>query len=272
MPSKINKVRAYVRLKAVRKDLATDLSNVQVIGDDYCWALIYYLLRSGLVKEAAQYVVENGIKFKSMDRHFEQYIASYAVAHDRRLPRELQARITSEYQQRLRTAPDNSIDKYRMACYKIIGRCDLARKSIEGIGATMDDWFWTIFSLAREVNRVHEVAGETFGLEEVQHMVEDIGQRHFSSGGELNAGYATFFLLQILSGSFEHAISYLYSHNYVAAVHFAIALNFYGLLRVSDFDVSESKLRKSSSSRVGLRLKLTSTFISDLHYKTETSD
>lgn len=263
-------MRAYVRLRALRKDLGTELAHIQLLKGDYCWALVFYLLRSGLVREAAEYVVENERDFKSLDRHFGHNISSYASAPDRRLPRELQARINSEYQQRLRTAPATSIDPYRMGCYKIIGRCDLPRKSIEGINPSMEDWFWIIFSLAREVNRVEEVAGETFGLEEVQKMVEDIGQRHFSASGELNAGYATFFLLQVLSGSFEHAVSYLYPHNYVVAVHFAIALNFYGLLRVSDFDVSESKLCKSCSSWAGRNSALTFNFISDLHYKPKT--
>jgi nuclear pore complex protein Nup93 len=85
---------------------------------------------------------------------------------------------------------------------------------------------WLQFNLAREVNRVEEVAGEVFGLEEVQETIQEIGQRHFSKGAEGAGGYGTFFFLQILGGMFEQAISYLYPYSYVAAVHFAIALDF----------------------------------------------
>ena len=229
-----------------RKDLGTENVELQTLGQDHCWALIYYLLRSGLIKEAAHYVAENERAIRSMDRHFAQYMASYAQDRDRRLPRELQARINSEYQQRSRLAPENSIDPYRMACYKIVGRCELSRKNIDGINSGIDDLLWLYFSLAREVNRVEEAAVEAFGLDDVKDIIEEIGQRHFSPGSDSGLGYATFFLMQILGGMFEQAIAWLYPYNYVAAVHFAIALDFYGLLRVSDFSVSDTELCECS--------------------------
>lgn len=248
VPSKVNKVRAYLRIKAGRKDLGTENVELQMLGDDYCWALIFYLLRAGLVEEAAQYVAENERAIKSMDRHFTQYMAAFARDPERRLPRDMQGRINAEYQQRLRLAPENSIDPYRMACYKIVGRCDLSRKVLEGVSTTLEDWIWLTVSLAREVTRADEAAGEYYGLEDVRSTVEEIGQRHFSAPSENSSGYATFFYLQILVGMFEKAVSYLYPHNYVAAVHFAIALDFYGLLRVADFYTSEEKLCKLESS------------------------
>ena len=179
-----------------------------------------------------------------MDRNFVTYITSYASSFERRLPRSQQDRINAEYQQRTRIAPDNSIDPYRLACYKVIGRCELSKRNIEIITHGVEDWMWLQFNLAREVNRVEEVAGEVFGLEEVRETIKEIGQRHFSKGSESAGGYGTYFFMLILGGMFEQAVAFLYPHSYVAAVHFAVALNFYGLLRVSDFSVSESELRK----------------------------
>lgn len=242
IPSKINKIRAYLRIRAVRKDLGGENAELTMVGDDYCWALIFQLLRCGLVNEATQYVAQNERAIKSMDRNFPMYMAAYSRDADRRLPRDMQTKINSEYSQRTRLAPDNSIDPYRMACYKIVGRCDLSHKNIEGIQMAMEDWLWLLFSLAREVNRVEEAAGEYFGLDDARQVIEQIGQRHFAAGGENTNSYATYFLMQIMAGLFEKAVAYLYPHNYVAAVHFAIALDFYGLLRVSDFNVSESEL------------------------------
>jgi len=240
VPSKVNKIRAYLRIRAGRKDLGTENVELQMLGDDYCWALIFYLLRSGLIQDAAQYVSDNERAIKSMDRHFTQYMAAFARDPERRLPRDMQSRINAEYQQRLRLAPENSIDPYRMACYKIVGRCDLSRKVLEGINTTLEDWIWLTTSLAREVNRADEAAGEYFGLEDARSTIEEIGQRHFSGASDHNGtGYATFFFMQILVGMFEKAVAWLYPHNYVAAVHFAIALDFYGLLRVADFYTSE---------------------------------
>lgn len=242
IPSKVNKVRAYVKLRGERKDLTSEKYELQALNDEYCWALIYYLLRSGLVQEAAHYVNENERAIKSMDRHFVQYIRCFASDPDRRLPRDIQTRISAEYQQRTRIAPENSLDPYRMACYKVIGRCDISRKTIDGVSSGIEDFLWLTFSLAREINRVEEAASDVFGLEEARNVIAEVGQRHFAPGSDNSPGYATFFLMQILAGMFEQAIAWLYPHNYVAAVHFAIALDFYGLLRVSDFDVSASEL------------------------------
>jgi nuclear pore complex protein Nup93 len=232
IPSIINKIRAYIRLRAARKDLAPDGVELQIVGGDYCWILIFYLLRCGFVTEAAEYVSQDP-GFRSLDHKFVTYMTTYA--QNRRLPRDLQQKINGEYQQRLRNAPENTVDPYRMACYKIIGRCDLGRRRLDGIGQGVEDWMWLQFALAREDDHAEEIAGDVFGLEDIQTDITEIGQRVFAKGQEAPGGYGTFFLLQILGGMFEQAVSYLGSYAPVSAVHFAIALDYYGLLRVSDF-------------------------------------
>lgn len=250
VPTTINKVRAYIRILEARKELTTDSVELQRLGDDYCWAFIFFLLRCGLVKEAADYVTSNSSSFRSLDRNFITYITSYASNPDRRLPRQIQDRITAEYQQRSRIAPENSLDPYRMACYKVIGRCELGKMRLDSVGQGIEDWIWLQFSLAREVNRVEESAGEVHGLEEVRETIREIGQRYFSKGSEGMGSYGTYFFLQILGGMFEQAVAYLYTYAYVAAVHFAIALDFYGLLRVADFSVSDNELRKALLQKI----------------------
>lgn len=242
VPSVINKVRGYIRIRSARKELGAENIELQRLNDDYCWVLIFYLLRAGLVDEAAIYVAENERAIKSMDRNFPNYLASYARSEDRRLPQDLQSRISSEYSQRARIAPENSLDPYRMACYKIIGRCELSRRSLDGVNQSMQDWVWVQFALAREVNRVEETAAEVFALDDVRAVIHDIGQRHFTQGAEGAAGVGTYFFLQVLAGQFESAVAWLYPHNYLTAVHFAIALNYYGLLRVNDFNSADDLL------------------------------
>lgn len=239
VPSVINKVRAFIRIRAVRKELGAENIELQTLNDDYCWVLIFYLLRAGLVDDAASYVAENERAIKSMDRNFPNYLASYARNEDRRLPQDLQSRISSEYSQRARIAPENSLDPYRMACYKIIGRCELSKRTLDGVNQSMEDWVWLQFSLAREVNRVEETAAEVFALEDVRNVIHEVGQRHFVQGAEGAAGVGTYFFLQVLAGQFESAVAWLYPHNYLTAVHFAIALNYYGLLRVNDFNSAD---------------------------------
>jgi nuclear pore complex protein Nup93 len=239
IPTVINKIRAYIRLRATRKDLAQDGTELQMVGQDYCWILIFFLLRCGFVTEAAEYVSQDP-GFRSLDHKFVTYMTTYA--QNRRLPRDLRQKINGEYQQRLRNAPDNTVDPYRMACYKIIGRCDLSHRRLDGFGQGVEDWIWLQFSLAREDDRAEEIAGDVFGLEDIQTDISEIGQRLFTKGQEGHSGYGTFFLLQILGGMFEQAVSYLASYAPVSTVHFAIALDYYGLLRVSDFYTSGEEL------------------------------
>lgn len=238
IPTVINKVRAFIRLRESRRDLAPDGAELQMVGNDYCWILIFYLLRCGFVTEAAEYVTQDP-GFRSLDHKFVTYMTTYAQS--KRLPRDMQQRINGEYQQRSRNAPDNTIDPYRMACYKIIGRCDLVRRRLDGINQSVEDWMWLQFSLAREDDRAEEIAGDVFGLEDIQTDITEIGQRMFGKGQE-GPGYGTFFLLQILGGMFEQAVSYLGSYAPVSAVHFAISLAYYGLLRVSDFYTSGEEI------------------------------
>jgi nuclear pore complex protein Nup93 len=139
----------------------------------------------------------------------------------------------------------DKVDPYRMACYKVIGRCELTKRSLEHISQGVEDWIWLQFSLARDATRTEESANEVYGLEQVRDTIREIGQRHFSKGSDDPGGFGTFFYLQVLGGLFEEAVAYLYAHSYVSAVHFAIAMDYYGLLRVSDFSVSDSELRKS---------------------------
>lgn len=43
IPNVINKVKGYVRLQAGKKNLGNDNADLQMVGDDFAWALIYFL-------------------------------------------------------------------------------------------------------------------------------------------------------------------------------------------------------------------------------------
>lgn len=241
-PTELHKVMGYVRVRAARKELGSDLDMLQHIDNNYCWAVIFYLLRSGMSQQALDYINEYKAAFNQIDSQFVRYLRAYVANDDHRLPADLQTSINNEYSQRYRLAPEDSIDPYRMMCYKVIGRCDLGRRSLDRITNDMMDWIWLQFILAREYTRVDEFAHEAHGLNEVQESIKQVGERYFGSGSEIANAPTTFFFMQILSGRFEQAIADLYPHNYVSAVHFAIALDYYGLLRVSDISNSEDLL------------------------------
>lgn len=244
LPDVVSKIKAYIRLRIARKTLVPDNVDLQQANNEYIWAIVFYLLRAGFVHEAAQYVNENQNHFRSIDRTFSGYINSYASSEERRLKRQMQDRCMSEYNQRIRNAPEGSIDPFRMACYKIIGRCDLTNRSLDGLQTDVNDWIWLQFNLARETDRSLELAGESYGLTELQTSIREIGLKHFPKtlAEDTNGSFGMFFYLQVLSGMFEQAIAYLYPFSYVDAVHFAIALSYYGLLRPADAQSTANEL------------------------------
>jgi nuclear pore complex protein Nup93 len=243
VPSLLNKIRGYIRAKMAFKELGDQVEHFQRIGDtgeEYPWIIVFYLLRSGLLMEAADYVREKRNFFQNTDRNFQAAITHYATDPDRRLSPDLHQKICHVHAQRARLQAAD--DPYRTACYKIVGRCDISRRSLDPIKETMDDWTWLQFNLAREGNRAEENAGEIWGLEELRTSIREIGQRHFNEDAEAAGGYGVYFYLATLAGMFESALGYLYNHNYVSTVHFAIALDYYGLLRVSDWATGGSEV------------------------------
>lgn len=242
VPTVVAKVKGYVRVRAARKELGPDIDVLQQINGDYCWPVLFYLLRCGFIQEAQEYVEENQAAFRLIDRSFMRYLRAYANDPEHRLPQDLQTAINNEYSQRQRLAPEDSIDPYRMLCYKVIGRCDVHRRSLDGITNDMNDWTWLQFSLAREYSRVDEFAHEAFGLDELRVSIKEIGERYFNASSDIANAPTTYFFMQILAGMFESAVAGLYPYNYVSAVHFAIGLDFYGLLRVSDVSNGEDLL------------------------------
>lgn len=242
VPTSLAKVKGYARVRAARRELGPDLEILQKVNDDYCWVLIFYLLRCGLVDDAVAYIEDNVSAFRIIDRRFIGYIRAYSSSPDRRLPPPLQNEINNDYAQRVRMAPEDTIDPYRMMVYKIVGRCDLNRRNFEGVSSDMMDWLWLQFTLAREYNRVDEYAHEAYGLDELRSSIKDIGDRYFGPNSDLPNAPTTFFFMQTLAGLFEKAVADLYPNNYMSAVHFAIALDYYGLLRVSDINTSDDLL------------------------------
>lgn len=240
VPNVLSKVRAYIRLRAARKDLVQDDTDLTVVDGDYVWALIFYLLRSGFVAEAVRYVASNNTALSRIDRNFITYISDYANNPDRRLRDDLQDRIKNEYNQRVRVAPEGTIDPFRLACYNIIGRCDVVKRSLDGLLPSLEDWLWLQFILAREASRMNERANEVYGLKEVQEAMDNIVSKH--AQGSPSLGFGVFFYIQVLAGRFEQAISFLYAHQYIDAVHFAIALDYYGLLRIAGPSAPDGEL------------------------------
>ncbi|ODQ65805.1 NIC-domain-containing protein [Nadsonia fulvescens var. elongata DSM 6958] len=227
VPSVYNKIRAYVNLKYLRAGQWTK-PNLEIVNDIPIWAVLYYMLRSGNAKEALDFTNQAELAFQRVDRSFPVYLKAYVNAPDGRLPRNLLERIHAEFNQSVRFF-DEASDPYKYALYKIIGRSDLSRRTIPEILHTAEDWLWAQLILSRESDREIEPLHERYTLADIQRIVLQYGTKHFNPTGN-NSGF--YFQILLLCGLFEWAVHYLYSYSPIDAVHFAIALSYYGLLRV----------------------------------------
>ena len=83
---------------------------------------------------------ENEANFAPADRQFITYLATYLESEDRTLPSATQERILSDFNQRIRYSSD-TVDPYKLTLYKIVGRCELNKRTTPVIGA-LEDFIW----------------------------------------------------------------------------------------------------------------------------------
>ncbi|KAK4050856.1 nuclear pore complex subunit [Microbotryomycetes sp. JL201] len=229
VPSIQHKIRAFLAVKYQKQGQWTN-QNLEIVSDTPVWARIYYLLRAGYTKEALTFATENESQIQKLEKSFVAYFKAWLDSPDRRLPKLLRDRFLSEYNQRIRYLTDTS-DPYKHALFKLIGRVEINRRNVPGVTQTTEDWLWFQLSLVRETNGPGEAAHERYGLRDLAKVLVKFGEGHFDPRGTRPVLY---FQVLLLCGQFERAIAFLYLHAQYQtdAVHFAIALAYYGLLRI----------------------------------------
>lgn len=209
------------------------INNLTIVNGIPIWALIFYLLRAGMEKEALEVMINNKASFKKIEQSFITYFKAYIHSKNNgsnEMPLEFITRLHNEYSQHIKNSLNG--DPYRLAVYKIIGRCDLTRKSLPSITLNVEDWLWIHFMLIKEDssqsinhNIINDSIYEKYTLLEFQQIVLSYGVQRFNN-----------YYLQILllCGLFEYAIEYAYSINEIDAVHLAIGICNQHLLTVSN--------------------------------------
>jgi len=123
-----------------------------------------------------------------------------------------------------------SEDPFKAALFKIVARCDLSTKTIPDIITATEDYIWLQLVLIRE-DLGDSSGSERYTLGDFQSKLLDLGSKHFDPQ---QTNPYKFFRVLLLSAQFERAIDHLYRYesSQVEAVHIAIALKYYGLLRL----------------------------------------
>lgn len=200
------------------------------------WALVYHLVRMGHTSEALTCVQDNEDALQVSDSSFLAFFKAWVDDAQRQLPRSMRDHWMGEYVTRFRNmAPE---DPYRYALYRLMGRFDVTKKFPAPLVMSTENWLWLQLCLVSESAAAAEPANvqaptlQTYTLHDLANKLEKYGEAHFDPKGHRPLHY---FQLLVLVGRFENAIAFLHSRAayQVDAIHFAIALTYYGLLRVS---------------------------------------
>ncbi|SCU98098.1 LAMI_0F13014g1_1 [Lachancea mirantina] len=230
LPTNANKVKSFIECKLKNPDNTWKHPNLTVVNGLPVWALIFYLLRAGLAKDALEVAIAHKLSFKKVEQSFLSYFKAYMASPNQNLPHELVTRLHTEYNQHIKNSLDG--DPYRTAVYKIVGRCDLTRKNIPTIVLSIEDWLWVHLMLIKEEVSSDEPIYERYGLKDFQGLITSYGASRFQNN---------FLQVLLLSGLYEHAVEYAYTLSESDAVHLAIALASRNMISVSNYDASDAK-------------------------------
>jgi nuclear pore complex protein Nup93 len=116
-----------------------------------------------------------------------------------------------------------------MAILKIVGHCDLSRKTIPDVIATSEDYLWLQFWLVQDSLLEETEGGAAYTLADLQRTITDFGPSHFDPK---QSNPWQYFNILLLVGLFENALEYLYQQGQqIDVVHFSVVLLQAGTLR-----------------------------------------
>lgn len=231
----INKVLYFIYKVIAKNNHEEYMKRTLNINGVPIWTLLFYLMRSGLYAEAIELTTANRDSFDKFDSNFPIYLNAFVKSDGFGLPSQLQSRIASDFNQSFQFLNEDSphLDPYKYAVYKIIGKCDLAKKSLpSAINLSIEDWLWFHLLLINEFNpeASSSLIYENYTLENLQKKVLTLGPQTFNASSN-NPLYAKSL---VMLGLYEAAVEYIYQFiNECDAVHLAVGLCYYGLLRVT---------------------------------------
>lgn len=215
-PGIIDRVKAFVNIRLKRMSQG-ELDKLEIgPGGLAHWLILFYLLRAGWKGEALEWAQSMESVLQRSEPCFVAYLKAYVNGS---MTSGVIAQLRSDYAQR---SLSHTQDPYKLTLLKIIGRCDLVRKSLPDVIQTSEDYLWLQLGLL----------GEGYELAELQKIVLGYGAAHFDPKGMAPLRY---FQILLLVGLFEDATAFLYETNYqLESIHFIITLAYYDLLKVVD--------------------------------------
>ncbi|KAG6840177.1 hypothetical protein C0991_008407 [Blastosporella zonata] len=217
-PSVANKVRAFLFLRYYHNGEWED--RIELVAGQPLWARLFYLVRTGHVEEALAEALKYQDAIQHRESSFLTHFKTWIESPERKLPKSHRDHLQTVYNAHMLHSA--TADPFKLALYKLMGKLEPSRRSVQQVTTTTEDWIWFQLAMVDE--------DEEGGLRALADVLLGYGERHF----EANQQRGVWASVLLMCGQFERAVAALWEHQEteVEAVHLAIGLAYHGLLRV----------------------------------------
>ncbi len=225
-PSLVNTVRAYLNIVLARPESKEKL---EITKDGTpIWALLYYCVRCGGLQEALEIAAKVRDRIGSFYVYFREY-----VTNKRRLPQQQWEKMCAEFNSEIRT---HTLDPFKLTLWNVISRCDITEfRPFRDVITSTQDFIWYKMMLCSWDAVPDVMKAQDLRLKQIQQQLLNLGSNHFNPLGRTPFIY----LFVLLSAQlFEEGIAFVLTSTpyQIEAIHMAVALYHYGLLRVPTSD------------------------------------
>ncbi|KAI9255322.1 Nup93/Nic96-domain-containing protein [Sporodiniella umbellata] len=219
MPSITHRLLGYIKI-VYKTNSGWKEEKLEVVNDVPIWLFVFLLLRIGYIQAAVDYVRENRDAFQSEKKFFD-YFQEYIESPYQWVSKKTHDEMLASYQ--IFEYGEQKSDPYKSLVYKIIGRCELNKKSFRVLNSH-EDYLWLQLALVREVTDTEGYPYERYRLEVLQQLT--------ATSLDPNVDTWAHFRTLLLTLQFEKAIDYIYTQKklLLESAHFASTLAYYEIL------------------------------------------
>ncbi|KAJ2742707.1 nuclear pore complex subunit, partial [Coemansia sp. BCRC 34301] len=231
VPSVHRRMQGYLKIQFGR--LKRVPAFLEVFDNEPIWAHMFLLYRCGYKRELLAYALDMEDVITDSDPGFVTHLKAFldGSSSSVRTGDVPVATSSSSLEDPYKAALYKVIGRGNAALYKVIGRGNVPKKAAADVIQTTEDYLWSNLVQIRDADKITGKYQTRSTLEGLQQTMLKFGSAHFDPSGSSPLLY---FRVLLLCGLFESAIDYLLRVEkfQVEAVHMAIALVYYGLLRL----------------------------------------
>lgn len=259
VPDLVSMIRAFVKHLHSSRYAANGSGSLTDV--DNLWAIIYYCLRCGGDQEALKLVTDSSSD--NFDIGADVICALKYRVHQKRLHADHSANPLHAFSKEFPAEYDRLVDRYHRLVSSSIDavsvvnpfeRCVMnllcfgnVNANEQRITTTVEDYLWQRLCFIQRAAATESAPDSTYTISKLSQSMQKFGPTHFEGGAQPGNGNFTAFLyfeVLLIAQEFEKAVNYLASKGFLLeAVHFAITLNYYGLLECTSFFMGEGDER-----------------------------